>query len=99
MMTMVLSHSICAKDTKTWRAVHLLDYNTDDDLDLLAKNLETLAKQGIRSENLEGGILAWSFVGGDLWTKDKDGSPMPTNRIHTYSQEWNLVHPDYVGVW
>ena len=53
MTTMVLSHSICAKDTKTWRAVHLLDYNTDDDLDLLGKNLETLAKQGINVIILE----------------------------------------------
>ena len=53
MMTMVLSHSICAKDAKGWRAVHLLDYNTDDDLDLLGKNLETLAKQGINVIILE----------------------------------------------
>jgi len=53
MTTMVLSHSICAKDAKAWRAVHLLDYNTDDDLDLLGKNLETLAKQGINVIILE----------------------------------------------
>lgn len=63
------------------------------------KYAETLERQGIKSENLEGGILAWSFVGGELLTKDKDGSLVPTNRIHTYSKDWNLVHPDYVGVW
>ncbi|GEM_PF-1237175 len=63
------------------------------------KYAETLVRQGIKSENLEGGILAWSFVGGELFTKDKDGSLIPTNRIHTYSKDWNLVHPDYVGVW
>ena len=53
MTTMVLSHSICAKDAKAWRVVHLLDYNTDDDLDLLGKNLEILAKQGINVIILE----------------------------------------------
>jgi hypothetical protein len=42
-----------AKDAKAWRAVHLLDYNTDADLDLLGKNLETLAKQGINVIILE----------------------------------------------
>ena len=42
-----------AKDAKAWRAVHLLDYNTDADLDQLGKNLETLAKQGINVIILE----------------------------------------------
>ncbi len=63
------------------------------------KYAETLARQGIKSENLEGGILAWSFVGGDLFTRNSEGAMVATNRIHTYSKEWNLVHPDYVGVW
>jgi hypothetical protein len=36
-----------------WRAVHLLDYNTDAELDALAQNLEALAKQGINVIILE----------------------------------------------
>lgn len=41
------------KSTKTWRAVHLLDYNTDADLDALGQNLAALAKQGINVIILE----------------------------------------------
>src|SRR5215813_12905844 len=40
-------------DAKQWRAVHLLDYNTDSELDALGQNLETLAKQGINVIILE----------------------------------------------
>jgi Glycosyl hydrolase family 20, catalytic domain len=36
-----------------WRAVHLLSYDTDVDLDALAKNLEPLAKQGVNVIILE----------------------------------------------
>ena len=39
--------------SKPWRAVHLLDYNTDSALDALGQNLETLAKQGINVIILE----------------------------------------------
>jgi rhodanese-related sulfurtransferase len=63
------------------------------------KYAETLGKQGFKSENLEGGILAWSFVGGVLFVKNATGEREATLRIHTYSKEWNLVHPDYIGVW
>src|SRR5262245_63045319 len=48
----VLAVSVQAKQ-KPWRAVHLLDYNTDSDLDALGQNLETLAKQGINVIILE----------------------------------------------
>jgi len=51
--SLLFSPTVVAKDSKSWRAVHLLDYNTDDDLDLLGKNLETLAKQGINVIILE----------------------------------------------
>ncbi|HKR10626.1 MAG TPA: family 20 glycosylhydrolase [Pyrinomonadaceae bacterium] len=40
-------------NTKPWRAIHLLDYNTDSDLEALGKNLEALAKQGINVIILE----------------------------------------------
>ena len=48
--TPVLAHE---KSSKPWRAVHLLDYNTDAELDALGKNLEALAKQGINVVILE----------------------------------------------
>jgi glycosyl hydrolase family 20 len=48
----VLALSVQAKQ-KPWRAVHLLDYNTDSALDALGQNLETLAQQGINMIILE----------------------------------------------
>ena len=57
-----------------------------------------LARMGIKAENLEGGVLAWSFAGGEFLAKDANGTWIRTNRIHVYDSEWNIVHPDYVGV-
>jgi hypothetical protein len=42
-----------AKPKQPWRALHLLNYDTDADLDALAQNLEPLAKQGINVIILE----------------------------------------------
>jgi len=42
-----------ARPKQPWRALHLLNYDTDADLDALAKNLEPLAKQGINVIILE----------------------------------------------
>jgi hypothetical protein len=42
-----------SKVSQPWRAVHLLDYNNDNSLDALGKNLENLAKQGINVIVLE----------------------------------------------
>ena len=41
------------KKAKPWRALHLLDYNSDRALDALGQNLESLAKQGINVLILE----------------------------------------------
>ena len=41
------------KPAKPWRAVHLLDYNTDAALDALGQNLPALAQQGINVIVLE----------------------------------------------
>src|SRR4051794_13462917 len=41
------------KSSKPWRAVHLLDYDTDAALDALGQNLEALAKQGVNVIVLE----------------------------------------------
>lgn len=45
--------SVDGKESNSWRALHLLDYNTDADLDLLGLNLEALAKLGINVIVLE----------------------------------------------
>ncbi len=42
-----------SKTDKPWRAVHLLDYNTDAALEALGQNLATLAQQGINVIILE----------------------------------------------
>ena len=42
-----------SKQPKLWRAVHLLDYNTDAALEALGQNLPTLAQQGINVVILE----------------------------------------------
>ena len=47
------SLSATAKPGQPWRALHLLDYNTDSELELLAQNLESLSKQGINVIILE----------------------------------------------
>lgn len=59
---------------------------------------EQLAAMGIKCENLEGGILMWSFAGGPLKAKNANDEWVATNRIHVYDAEWNIVHPDYLGV-
>jgi hypothetical protein len=42
-----------AKSSKSWRAIHLLDYDTDAALDSLGQNLEAFSKQGINVIILE----------------------------------------------
>src|SRR5215813_14463637 len=57
----VLLYAVCAstgfgseaKATKPWRALHLLNYNSDSDLDALGQNLDKLSKQGINVIVLE----------------------------------------------
>ena len=45
--------SVGSKQSKPWRALHLLDYNSDSALDALGQNLENLAKQGVNVIILE----------------------------------------------
>jgi Glycosyl hydrolase family 20, catalytic domain len=42
-----------SKPSKPWRAIHVLDYGTDEELDLLGQNLEKLSLQGINVIVLE----------------------------------------------
>ena len=45
--------SVKSKNAEPWRAIHLLDYNSDSALDALGQNLETLANLGINVIILE----------------------------------------------
>ncbi|HEY6806367.1 MAG TPA: family 20 glycosylhydrolase [Pyrinomonadaceae bacterium] len=45
--------SISAKPARPWRALHLLDYDTDAELDKLGEKLEALSKQGVNVIILE----------------------------------------------
>jgi len=58
-----------------------------------------LAKQGLRAENLEGGVLAWSFAGGPFLAGDSTGAGAATHHVHVYDSEWNILHPSYKAVW
>src|SRR3982074_1326311 len=42
-----------SKHSRPWRALHLLNYNSDSELDALGQNLENLAKLGINVIILE----------------------------------------------
>jgi rhodanese-related sulfurtransferase len=53
-----------------------------------------LHEQGWKVRNLEGSILAWTHVGGDLVGPDG-----PTNRVHVYGRRWNLAADEYEPVW
>lgn len=50
---LLASTAFAAKPSRPWRAVHLLNYNTDADLDELGQTLPALAKQGINVIILE----------------------------------------------
>lgn len=58
-----------------------------------------LATKGIRAENLEGGLLAWSHIHGPLEVRNDAGFHTATRRVHIYSSGWNFLHPDYEAVW
>jgi Glycosyl hydrolase family 20, catalytic domain len=52
-LVMICAGVVAQGKPGSWRAIHLLDYNTDSDLEALGKNLEALAKQGINVIVLE----------------------------------------------
>ncbi len=66
------------------------------------KYAEELRKQQIIAYNLEGGVLAWSFLantGGLFVTHDTTGKWIPTKRVHVYAKEWNYLNPQYQAVY
>ena len=53
-----------------------------------------MGKKGVPVLNLEGSLLAWTHVGGEL----SDGSS-PTKKLHVFGPRWNLAADGYEGVW
>lgn len=52
---------------------------------------EKMAAQGVAVLNLEGGVLAWLWEGGEL----VDGAGRAVKRVHVYAQKWDLAPPVY----
>jgi len=55
---------------------------------------QELQHKGIPIYNLQGGLLAWTHAGGEVHNKGQE-----TDRIHVYSQEWNLGPKRFEAVW
>lgn len=53
-----------------------------------------LMEDGFQVRNLEGGVLAWTYAGGDLVGPDG-----PTRKVHVYGRRWNMVADGYEAVW
>ncbi|MEM8828436.1 MAG: rhodanese-like domain-containing protein [Cyanobacteria bacterium P01_G01_bin.19] len=58
------------------------------------KYASKLRQQGIEILNLEGSLLAWSYIEGKL--VDRNGS---TNKVHVFGRQWQLTADDYQPIW
>lgn len=59
-----------------------------------AQYVQQLREAGIDAWNLEGSIVAWTHVGGELVNDDG-----PTRRLHVYGARWDLAASGYETVW
>ncbi len=55
---------------------------------------QKLLKQGVNALNLEGSLLAWSHIDGEL--VNSSGS---TKQVHVFGKRWELVAEDYQPIW
>lgn len=55
---------------------------------------QKLLKQGVNVLNLEGSLLAWSHIDGEL--VNSSGS---TKQVHVFGKRWKLVAEDYQPIW
>lgn len=53
-----------------------------------------MRKLGVEVVNLEGSVLAWTHVGGELFAGDR-----PTDLLHVYGRRWNLAADGYRTIW
>jgi rhodanese-related sulfurtransferase len=63
------------------------------------KLAEDLLIKGLRVRNLEGGILAWVGIAGPLVYNESPGITKPTQKVHVYDKEWNLLPNGYQAIW
>ena len=53
-----------------------------------------MAERGVEILNMEGSVLAWTFVGGQFIA-----AGMPTRKLHVYGRRWNLAAAGYETIW
>ncbi|MXX55549.1 MAG: rhodanese-like domain-containing protein [Gemmatimonadetes bacterium] len=53
-----------------------------------------MARRGVDMLNLEGSVLAWTHVGGQLVSEG-----VRTRRLHVYGRRWNLAADGYQTIW
>ena len=53
-----------------------------------------MSRRGVEVLNLEGSVLAWTHIGGELVL---DG--VATDRVHVYGRRWNLAADGYRAIW
>jgi len=58
------------------------------------KYAQKMQRQGIRVLNLEGSLLAWSHIQGQLI--NQIGA---TKKVHVFGRQWQLTSEDYQPVW
>lgn len=58
------------------------------------KYAQKLQQQGVKVLNLEGSLLAWSHVQGELIN-----ATGMTNKVHIFGRQWQLTSKDYEPVW
>jgi rhodanese-related sulfurtransferase len=58
------------------------------------KYAQKLQQQGLKIFNLEGSLLAWSYIDGKLINETGE-----TKKIHIFGHHWNLVAKNYQPVW
>ena len=58
------------------------------------KYIQKLQEKGLNILNLEGSLLAWSHIGGELVN-----SSGKTKEVHVFGKKWELTADDYQPVW
>jgi rhodanese-related sulfurtransferase len=54
---------------------------------------DNLRKQGFKTFNLRGGVLAWAMNGKNFVTKDGK----TTKKVHVYAEKWHVLPKGYIG--
>lgn len=52
-------------------------------------------KQNIEAYNLRGSLLLWVHHGFPIY----DSQDHQTKKVHVYGRKWNVLPPDYEGIW